>query len=336
MGIVRLTPPEARRVALAAQGFHAARPAKAGPRHLAATIDRLGLHQIDSVNVLVRAHYLPAFSRLGAYDTSVLDRRAWGPKRDRRLFEYWAHECSLLPLSLHPLLRWRMERADRGEAGYRAMRTFATERRPEAMALLARLRDEGPLSASDIQTGRAGWWEWSEPKRMLEWLFYAGHVTTATRRRSFERVYDLTERVIPPDILSLPDVPEAEAQAQLVALSARALGLATASELRDYFRLDARTPPRPSPGWWRRASCSRPRCPAGPPPTSTATPHSPAASRPEPCSPPSTPWSGSAPAPSACSVFAIASRSTPRRRSGSTGITCSRSCSGRRWWGGWI
>ncbi len=239
MGIVRLTPQEARRVALAAQGFHAARPATAGPRHLAATIDRLGLHQIDSVNVLVRAHYLPAFSRLGAYDTALLDRRAWGPRRDRRLFEYWAHECSLLPLSLHPLLRWRMARADRGQAGYRAMRTFATERRAEAMALLARLRDEGPLSASDIQTGRAGWWAWSEPKRMLEWLFYAGHVTTATRRRSFERVYDLPERMIPPDILSLPDVPEAEAQAQLVALSARALGLATASELRDYFRLDA-------------------------------------------------------------------------------------------------
>ena len=238
MTVVRLTPREARRVALAAQGFHAARPGAAGHRHLAATIDRLGLHQIDSVNVLVRAHYLPAFSRLGAYDTALLDRRAWGPKRDRRLFEYWAHECSLLPLSLHPLLRWRMARADRGQAGYTGMRAFATERRAEAMALLARLRDEGPMAASDVQTGRAGWWEWSEPKRMLEWLFYAGHVTTATRRRSFERVYDLTERVIPPDIFSLPDVPEAEAQARLIDLSARALGLATAAELRDYFRLD--------------------------------------------------------------------------------------------------
>ncbi|MGE7417842.1 winged helix-turn-helix domain-containing protein [Methylobacterium tarhaniae] len=236
---MRLTPVEARRVALAAQGFHAARPATVGPRHLAATLDRLGLHQIDSVNVLVRAHYLPAFSRLGAYDTALLDRRAWGSRRDRRLFEYWAHECSLLPLALHPLLRWRMERADRGGAGYAGMRVFAGERRAEAMALLARLRDEGPMAASDVQTGRAGWWEWSEPKRMLEWLFYAGHVTTATRRRSFERVYDLTERVIPPDILSLPDVPEAQAQAQLVDLSARALGIATAAELRDYFRLDA-------------------------------------------------------------------------------------------------
>ncbi|MFH6783837.1 MULTISPECIES: winged helix-turn-helix domain-containing protein [Methylobacterium] len=237
MGIVRLTPGEARRVALAAQGFHAARPAAAGHRHLAATIDRLGLHQIDSVNVLVRAHYLPAFSRLGAYDTALLDRRAWGPRRDRRLFEYWAHECSLLPLALHPLLRWRMARADRGEAGYAGMRVFAGERRAEAMALLARLRDEGPMAASDFQTGRAGWWAWSEPKRMLEWLFYAGRVTTATRRRSFERVYDLTERVIPPDILALPDVPEAEAQAALIALSAQALGIATAAELRDYFRL---------------------------------------------------------------------------------------------------
>ncbi|TGD93307.1 winged helix-turn-helix domain-containing protein [Methylobacterium nonmethylotrophicum] len=237
MTVVRLTPGEARRVALAAQGFQAARPATAGHRHLAATLDRLGLHQIDSVNVLVRAHYLPAFSRLGAYDTALLDRRAWGPKRDRRLFEYWAHECSLLPLALQPLLRWRMARADRGQAGYTGMRVFATERRAEAMALLARIRDEGPMAASDVQTGRAGWWEWSEPKRMLEWLFYAGHVTTATRRRSFERVYDLTERVIPPDILCLPDVPEADAQARLIDLSARALGIATVAELRDYFRL---------------------------------------------------------------------------------------------------
>src|SRR5215210_259782 len=92
----------ARRIALAAQGFGRARPENAGPRDLARTVARLGLHQIDSVNVLVRAHYLPAFSRLGAYDRTLLDRAAWGPRRERRLFEYWAHEASLLPLALHP------------------------------------------------------------------------------------------------------------------------------------------------------------------------------------------------------------------------------------------
>ncbi|MDG3004774.1 winged helix-turn-helix domain-containing protein [Paludisphaera mucosa] len=228
---------EARRIALAAQGFGAPRPERADGRHLQRTIGRLGLHQIDSVNVLARAHYLPAFSRLGGYDRSLLDRAAWGRPRERRLFEYWAHEASLLPLSLHPLLRWRMARADRGEAGYQGIRVFAGERRPEAMRVLDRIREEGPLSASDFERSRTGWWEWSESKRMLEWLFWAGRITTATRRPSFERVYDLAERVIPAEISTLPTPDEAEAQRRLVELSARALGVATSIELRDYFRL---------------------------------------------------------------------------------------------------
>ncbi|HEX8534624.1 MAG TPA: crosslink repair DNA glycosylase YcaQ family protein [Allosphingosinicella sp.] len=202
-------------------------------------IGRLSLHQIDSVNVLSRAHYLPAFSRLGPYDLTVLDRSAWGAKAQRRLFEYWAHEASLLPLELHPLLRWRMAKADRGEIGWSAMRAFATERRPEAMAVLERLRQEGPLAASDFQESRSrsGWWAWGDSKRTLEWLFWAGHVTTRTRRGSFERVYDLTERVIPPSVMALPTPSEADAQRALIERAARAHGVATASDLRDYFRL---------------------------------------------------------------------------------------------------
>ena len=229
----------ARRIALAAQGFGAKRPAKVNAGHLLRNLDRLSLHQIDSVNVLVRAHYLPAFSRLGAYDRTLLDRLAWGKKRERRLFEYWAHEASLLPLDLHPLLRWRMARADRGEAGWTRLKSYARERRAEAEAALARIRDQGPLAASDYEGGRSagGWWEWSHAKVALEFLFWAGHVTTHHRRGSFERVYDLTERVIPPRILGLPTPAEAEAQRQLVERSARALGIATAPDLRDYFRL---------------------------------------------------------------------------------------------------
>lgn len=229
----------ARRIALAAQGFGAARPARAGRAHLARNVARLGLHQIDSVNVLARAHYLPAFSRLGCYDRALLDRAAWGRKSERRLFEYWAHEASLLPLALHPLLRWRMARADRGKSGWKSMRAFAGERRPEAEALLARIRADGPMAASDFEHGksRSGWWEWGATKQALEFLFFAGHITTATRRGSFERVYDLTERVIPPAILALPTPTEADAHRALVEIAARALGVATAADLRDYFRL---------------------------------------------------------------------------------------------------
>ena len=235
----KLSLPEARRIALAAQGFGAPRPEKVTAARWMRTIDRLSLHQIDSVNVLVRAHYLPAFSRLGPYDRSLIDTAAWGRPKKRRLFEYWAHEASLLPLSFHPLLRWRMARADGGEAGWKGLRLFAGERRAEAEALLKRIRNEGPRAASELEEkrGRSGWWEWGDAKQALEWLFWAGHITTATRRGGFERVYDLTERVIPAEILALKTPGEEDAQRALVERAASALGVATAQDLRDYFRL---------------------------------------------------------------------------------------------------
>ena len=213
------------------------RPPHVKRAHLRRTLDRLALHQIDSVNVLERAHYLPAFSRLGSYDRTLLDRAAWGPRSQRTMFEYWAHEASLLPLDLYPLLRWRMDRADRGIMRSAGMRRFATERRSEAIALLARIQTDGAIAASDVESSKAGWWAWSGAKAALEWLFYAGHVTTATRRRGFERVYDLPERVLPQAILDLPTPDEASAQAMLIERAARALGIATAAELRDYFRM---------------------------------------------------------------------------------------------------
>jgi uncharacterized protein YcaQ len=271
--VEKLSPVEARRIALAAQGFGGPRPEKVTAARWLRTIDRLSLHQIDSVNVLVRAHYLPAFSRLGPYDRSLIDAAAWGGRRQRRLFEYWAHEASLLPLTLHPLLRWRMARADRGEAGWKGLRVFARERRAEAEALLERIRSEGPSAASDLEEkrGRSGWWQWGDAKQALEWLFWTGRITTATRRGSFERVYDLMERVIPADIRALPTPNEKDAQRALIERAARALGVATEAELRDYFRLsphDARPAieslveaaalaPVEVPGWARLAYLHR-------------------------------------------------------------------------------
>ncbi len=124
---------------------------------------------------------------------------------------------------MHPLFRWRMARGDRGEAGYKGLRSFASERRAEAEPILARIAAEGPLAASDFDAGKSkpGWWEWGPTKQALEWLFYAGHITTATRRRTFERVYDLTKRVIPPDILALATPSERDAQRALVERAAR-------------------------------------------------------------------------------------------------------------------
>jgi hypothetical protein len=236
---ISLSLQHARRIALAAQGFGIGQPARPTGTHLRKTIDHLGLFQIDSVNVLTRAHYLPAFSRLGGYDRTLLERDAWGPLRQRRMFEYWAHEASLLPLDLHPLLRWRMARAERGEIGYSGLKRFAGERRPEARAILDRIAAEGPMTAADFEHGssRSGWWEWSHTKHALEWLFWAGKITTATRRGSFARVYDLPERVLPGAILDLPTPDAASAQRALIERSARALGVATAADLRDYFRL---------------------------------------------------------------------------------------------------
>jgi uncharacterized protein YcaQ len=205
-------------------------------RHLRRVLARTALLQIDSVNVLTRAHYLPLFSRLGAYPRALLEAAAW--RRPRSLFEYWAHEASLLPLDLHPLLRWRMARAEHGDT-WTGLRAFAGPRRGEADALLRRIETDGPLAASDLDgpRGEGGWWGWSEGKRALEWLFWSGRITTATRRGSFERVYDLTERVIPAAILATPTPSDADAHRDLIRISARSLGVATAGDLRDYFRL---------------------------------------------------------------------------------------------------
>jgi uncharacterized protein YcaQ len=237
----RISAARARRIALAAQGFARPRPAKPpGDALMRKTIDRLGLLQIDSVNVLVRAHYLPLFSRLGPYGAKRLDRLAYRGQR-RALFEYWGHEASLLPIAAHPLMRWRMERAGRGGEMYKGIARFGQRNRKFLEAVLAEIAERGPISAAELtDAGRARgpWWGWSKGKRAIEWLFWAGKVTTATRRSTFERVYDVPERCLPPDVLALPTPAPEEAQRQLLLIAARALGVATERDLRDYFRLE--------------------------------------------------------------------------------------------------
>ncbi len=235
-----LSAAEARRAVLAAQGL-ASRSERKGVSGFAPVqrlIERLNLLQIDSVNVLARAHYLPIFSRLGPYDRTKLDASAFGTRR-RTLFEYWAHEASLLPLSFWPLLRWRMRRAADRRDIYKGLARFAEERSDYIQAILGEVRSRGPVTARELsETGaRTGpWWGWHDGKIALEYLFWSGAVTAAGRR-GFERIYDLPERSIPAETLAAPEPRESDAIRALLSLSARALGVASEADLRDYFRL---------------------------------------------------------------------------------------------------
>jgi uncharacterized protein len=235
---VQISAPEARRIALASQGFADPRPAGEPTGHdLRRVLARVGLIQIDSVNVLERAHYLPLWSRLGPYRRELVDRAAhYAP---RRLFEYWGHEASLIPVATQPLLRWRMERAHTDSWG--GMQRVYREQ-PELVAqVLAEVAERGPVAASELaeRPKRAGpWWDWSDHKRALEWLFWSGQVSSARRRR-FERMYDLTERVLPRDVVDAPTPSPEDSQRDLIRIAARGLGVAAEADLRDYFRLPA-------------------------------------------------------------------------------------------------
>jgi len=259
---------EARLVALAAQDLASPRPSPAreaaapAPRRrtagvtrdaaetIARQVDRLGVLQLDAVNVLARAHYVPLFSRLGAYDRGAFDQATWpvvsrppvaARAPERSLFEYWGHEASLLPVALQPLFRWRMDRAERLEGLWARVARLVREKRGYVDDVLSQVRERGPLGASDVAsppTRRAGsWsWGWSDAKTALEWLFWAGKVTTASRV-NFKRLYDVPERVLPERVLRAPTPSVEDAHRELLRISARALGIATEDDLADYYRL---------------------------------------------------------------------------------------------------
>ncbi|OMC34917.1 hypothetical protein A5740_09000 [Mycobacterium sp. GA-1841] len=240
-----ITAAQARRVAVAAQGFR--RPKPRGPvtrAHLRTLISRIQVLQLDSVSVAVRAHYAPVFSRLGAYDRETLDRAAWSHsvRSPRLLVEYWAHEAALMAVEDWPLLRWRMREYTHGRWG-----TEIVRKNPKlAEDIVAAVAELGPATAGQIEAhleaeprGRKGpWWDRSETKWVAEALWSSGVLTTATRV-GFARHYDLTERVLPAEVLAR-EVDDEEAVRELALRAATALGVGTEADIRDYFRMAAR------------------------------------------------------------------------------------------------
>ncbi len=234
----QLSRAQARRVALAAQGFLDKPHDPPTLRTLARTVERTGVLQVDSVNVLARAHLMPLYSRMGPYDPSLLERASSGRER-RRLVEYWAHVQAMMPVDLWPHMRFRMEgyRTQRGKWGFTADPTLEP-------AVLAAVRDRGPVTARDLDAEFGGprtkehWgWNWSDARKVLDYLFLVGDVAIAGRTSQFEVLYDVPERVLPADVLALPVPTKAEADVELVRRAARSHGVGSLRCLADYYRM---------------------------------------------------------------------------------------------------
>jgi uncharacterized protein YcaQ len=227
---------EARRIALAAQGFADPRPKGAVTRrHLRKVLDRVGAIQIDSVNVLCRSQELPLLARLGSHPRDLIPRAT----KAGEVFEYWSHAASHLPVEAHPLYRWQMEKAAAG-VQFRSLATVQRDRPGLVEEVERRIREDGPIVAGDVstRTGPKGtWWDWDDGKRALEYLFASGRLTARRRESDFARVYDLPERTLPAWVLDLPAPDEHEGRKALLLLAARSLGVATYGDLSDYYRL---------------------------------------------------------------------------------------------------
>ena len=235
-GTLQLSSAQARRVALAAQGFLDPRHATATLRTFQRTLDRTGVLQVDSVNVLQRAHFMPLFSRMGPYDPDLLRRAS--ERRPRRVVEYWAHVQALMPVELWPVMQHRMAeyRAARGKWG-------VIEENPALEAsLLAEVRERGASTSRALDDGlprrKDHWgWNWSDTRKVLDFLYLVGDLAIAGRTSQFEVLYDLPERVLPAEVLALPTPSPADAHRELVRRAARSHGVATLRCLADYYRM---------------------------------------------------------------------------------------------------
>lgn len=226
---------EARRIALAAQGFAVPRPqGRIDRRQVRRVIDQMGLVQIDAVNVLVRSQELPLFARLGPHRRDAIARAT----AEGELFEYWGHEAAHIPTDRHRLWRWKMEGELR--SGWRRAEQALRRRRGFMDRIYGHVADNGPTTAGDLRerVGKKGpWWDWDDAKLALELLFMTGRLTATRRAADFARLYDLPERVIPSQHLNAPALDTVDAQRELTDLAARSLGVATAYDLADYYRL---------------------------------------------------------------------------------------------------
>jgi uncharacterized protein len=227
---------DARALALAAQGFDTERPkTKATQRHVDALISRLGVIQIDSVNVLVRSQELPLFSRLGNHNRNAIPKAT----EQQKLFEYWGHEAAHLPVEIHPLFRWKMEAARLGKAKHWGLTSFYDDNKAFVKRMLKHVEKNGPTTSRELSTRtekKGTWWDWDEAKVALEYLFLTGQLMSRGRGTDFARIYDTPERVLPEDVLNAPTPSEHDARKQLLVRSAIAQGVATASDLADYYR----------------------------------------------------------------------------------------------------
>jgi uncharacterized protein YcaQ len=227
---------DARRIALAAQGFDTARPkTKATQRQVDALISRLGVIQIDSVNVLVRSQELPLFARLGNHDRNAIPKAT----EKQKLFEYWGHEAAHLPVEIHPLFRWKMDAARTGKVTHWGLTSFYEENKAFVKRTLKHVEKNGPTTSRELSTRtekKGTWWDWDEAKVALEYLFLTGQLMSRGRGTDFARIYDTPERVLPQRIIDAPTPREHDARKQLLVRSAIAQGVATSSDLADYYR----------------------------------------------------------------------------------------------------
>ncbi|MCC9624629.1 winged helix DNA-binding domain-containing protein [Thalassospira sp. MA62] len=236
---VAISAKQARNLALVGQGFESNSDRPVTKRRILKTIRQTNMIQVDSVNVLTRAHYMPIFSRLGVYDPVMLDELIWGTARQRKLFEYWGHEASMIPIEDYPLYRWRMDDARRGIGTWGRIARVQRECPELITGILNRIDRHGALGASDLEKDGASsekWWGWSETKTAMEYLFWSGQVMARKRRSSFEREYDLPHRIIG-DVAHEAAPDRLDAMCELICKGMSAMGVATEADIRKYFRL---------------------------------------------------------------------------------------------------